>query len=140
MTKQSKTVQKQIGPKPLTHLSPLSINRFEIIQGKINYKDFSIKHQIDIFIESLNLLATNLSNVETSDNPLPSTLKAKGISLRESTFNVDASLNVLNQIPDLDLKVEFEYVNMLALNDLQKQMQILVMKKVFKRSICNKSA
>ncbi len=106
--------------KTLKELIPLRINRFEIIDGKIYYKDFSSSPKVDIYIEDLDLLATNLTNIESKDKTLPSTLNATGTTLGEGKFNVDAKLNILKKIPDLDLNLEFENIQLTALNDFIK--------------------
>lgn len=99
---------------------PLKINRFEIIDGKIAYKDFSTTPQVDIFIDSLQLVATNLSNVKDKSKELPSTLKAAGNSLGGGNLNVDMKMNFLKQVPDFDLDLSFENVDLTALNDFVK--------------------
>lgn len=102
----------------LKDLIPFTINHFEILNGKITFKDFSTKPEIDIFIDSLNVMATNLGNVKDKTLKLPSTLKAEGTSLGGGHLNIDAKLNVLKKIPDVDLDLQFENVNVVALNDL----------------------
>ena len=48
----------------LKDLMPLQINRFEINNGKISYKDFTFNPQIDIYLNNLNLVAYNLGNIK----------------------------------------------------------------------------
>lgn len=101
----------------LNDLIPFTINHFEIVSGKITFKDFSTNPEIDIFIDSLNLVATNLGNVKDEAVKLPSTLKATGTSLGGGLLDIDAKLNVLKKIPDIDLDLQFENVDVVALND-----------------------
>lgn len=106
--------------KTMDQLIPLQINKFQIIEGKITFKDFSTKPQVDIFIDSLNLMATNLSNVVDKSNKLPSTLKATGSSLGGGQLNIDMKMNVLKEIPDFDLDFTFEDVDLTKLNGFVK--------------------
>jgi len=47
--------------KVLKDLMPLKINRFEIRNGQIHYKDESTKPVVDLMIDRFNVIATNLS-------------------------------------------------------------------------------
>ncbi len=98
-------------------LMPIDINRFEIKNGVISFKDFNTKPVIDVYIHDLNLVATNLSNVEQEEEALPSSINATGTSIGGGHFNVEAHLNALKEIPDIDLTMTFEQVDMTALND-----------------------
>lgn len=101
----------------LDDLIPIQVNRFEIINGKISYQDFSTEPQVDIFVDELNLLATNLSTVQDESKKLPANLKATGTSLGGGKLDIVADLNLLKQIPDMDLNLKFEEVDVTALND-----------------------
>ena len=101
----------------LDDLIPLTINRFEIVEGKISFKDFSTQPEVDVFIEDLNATVTNLGNVTDKAQKLPSTLKAGGTSLGGGILNIDARLNILKKMPDMDLDLQFEKVDITALND-----------------------
>jgi uncharacterized protein involved in outer membrane biogenesis len=98
-------------------LMPININHFEIKNGVISFKDFDTEPNIDIDIHDLNLVATNLSNVEQEGVALPSTINATGTSVGSGRFNIEAHLNALKQIPDIDLTLTIEQVDMTALND-----------------------
>ncbi len=104
----------------LKDLIPLRINRFEINHGNIAYKDFSTNPKVNVSVENLHLLATNLTNIESKEIALPSELEATGTSVGGGNFNANAKLNVLKKVPDLDLNFEFENIDMTALNDFIK--------------------
>lgn len=106
--------------KTLKELMPIQINRFEIIQGEINYKDFSSNPKVDIYLQDLNLLATNLSNVKDKGVQLPSSLSLQAKSIGGGDLKVKAGLNVLKKIPDFDIDFQFEGVELVALNDFVK--------------------
>ncbi len=104
----------------LDELMPMKLNRFEIVDGKISFKDFTTEPNIDIYIDSLQAVATNLSNVVDKSKQLPSTLKVTGNSLGGGLLNVEMKMNVLKKIPDFDLDFSFEHVDLTALNDFIK--------------------
>ncbi|MTI21583.1 DUF748 domain-containing protein [Fulvivirga sp. RKSG066] len=103
--------------KPIKELMPISINRFQITNGSIHYLDFSTEPKVDIYIDSLNALATNFSNVTNSDNPLPALIEASGSSLGGGKLSLTCNMNPLMQIPDMDMEGRFENANIPAFND-----------------------
>ncbi len=98
-------------------LVPLKINRMEIAQGTVFFYDFTTKPKVTLFLDSLNILATNLNNSEEISDPLPSTVSATATSIGGGKLGVEMDINVLKKIPDLDMDLKFEEVNMPALND-----------------------
>lgn len=123
----SKDTSKQFGEKAdwtetLNKLMPLTINRFEIENGAFHFKDFSKSIDVDIAMDSLHLLATNLSNVKEKDDDLPSTIEASGItSLGGGTLDISTKANILNNPPDIDLNLKLENVNIPDLNEIIHQ-------------------
>lgn len=106
--------------EPLEELMPLRINRFEIRNGNLNFYNFSTKPDAHIYLHGLNMLATNLSNVENKKERLPSTLSLKATSIGKGDLNVDGRLNLLNQIPDFDMNLKFSGINLPSLNKFIK--------------------
>ena len=72
---------------------------------------------MDIHLDSLQLLATNLNNADKQAVKLPSNVIASATSVGGGKLNLNMDINVLKEIPDLDLNIKFEQVNMPALND-----------------------
>ncbi|HEX6222795.1 MAG TPA: DUF748 domain-containing protein [Chryseolinea sp.] len=103
--------------KPIKELMPLQINRLEITNGSVFFYDFTTKPKVDIHLDSLQLLATNLNNADRQKDRLPSTVIASATSVGGGKLNVNMNLNVLKEIPDLDLNLKFERIHMPALND-----------------------
>jgi hypothetical protein len=103
--------------KPIKKLMPLQINRMEINNGSVFFYDFTTKPKVDIHLDSLQVLATNLNNAEKQKVRLPSNVIAKATSVGGGKLDLKMDINVLKEIPDLDLNLKFEQVNMPALND-----------------------
>ena len=103
--------------KPIKELMPLQINRLEINNGSVFFYDFTTKPKVDIHLDSLQLLATNLNNADKQEMRLPSNVIASATSVGGGKLNLNMDINVLKEIPDLDLNIKFEKVNMPALND-----------------------
>lgn len=104
-------------PEVIKDLFPITINRFELIDGVISYYDFSTEPEIDVYIENLDLLITDLTNIEQQDQMLPSTISATGYSTGGGEFKLNAGFNALQEIPNLDLTMHVEQVNLIELND-----------------------
>ncbi|CAN5189153.1 DUF748 domain-containing protein [soil metagenome] len=104
----------------IKELMPIQINRFEVKNGKIAFFDFSTKPEVNVFLESLNMVVLNLGNVEDKNQRLPSSLTLSGTSVGGGMLTVDGSLNLLKKIPDLDLNVEFTGMNLPSINNFVK--------------------
>lgn len=102
---------------PLKKLIPLQINRLEVINGSVFFFDFTTKPKVDLNLKQLNLLATNLNNAEKQTGTLPSKVNLTATSIGDGQLSIDMNINVLKEIPDLDMDLKFEKVNMPALND-----------------------
>lgn len=106
--------------KPIKQLMPLKINKFEIINGKVTYNDFTTTPEVNIYLNNLHLIATNLNNASDSTTKLPSTLKVTAVSIGKGSLKVDAKLNILKQIPDFDTNISFTSVSLPSLNEFTK--------------------
>ena len=106
--------------EPIKKLMPLQINRLEVVQGSISYYDFTTKPKVDINLKQLNVLATNLNNAKEEKEKLPSNVTATATSIGGGKLTLQMAINVLKEIPDLDLDLKFEGINMPALNDFFK--------------------
>lgn len=121
-SKAASASSKQLGDdvdwtEPLEKLLPIRINRFTASDGILFYHDFTSKPQVDLSLNQLEVLLTNLTNSKSSAERLPSSLTATAVSLGDGKLTVRSKLNVLRKIPDIDLDLKFEQVNLPALND-----------------------
>ena len=106
--------------EPLRKLLPFRINRLTASDGILFYHDFSSNPTVDISLGQLELLVTNISNTSTTTESLPSTLTATAVSIGDGKLQVHSKLNLVKKIPDIDLELKFEQVNLPALNDFLK--------------------
>ncbi len=102
---------------PIRKLMPLQINRFEMKNGSVFFYDFTTKPKVDLHLKQLHLLATNLNNADNQSIALPSKVNATAVSIGNGQLTIDMDINILKEIPDLDMNLKFESVNMPALND-----------------------
>lgn len=104
----------------LEDLMPLTVNRFEITNGTISYKDPSVKPDVDVAVEKLHLLAKNLSNVQDSLQELPASVVATATSIGGGKLDLDMKMNILQQIPEFDAQLKFMSVDLTQVNDFIK--------------------
>lgn len=103
--------------KALTEIIPIDINNFEVQNGKFGYVEFSVEPNIDLNVFDIDLTANNLRNVRSKGNDLPSTVKATGKSIGGGVLNLDGKINIIKEIPDMDLSFSLKSVDANALND-----------------------
>ncbi|WP_234572065.1 DUF748 domain-containing protein [Rhodohalobacter sp. 614A] len=102
---------------PIKELMPLQINRFLIEDGVITYKDFGSNPEVDLRLDSLQMEATNLRNVEGRKGTLPSSITLTAKSIGRGFLDISCDANIVKDVPDFDLSAKFEGVQMTALND-----------------------
>ncbi|KAA5822346.1 DUF748 domain-containing protein [Algibacter amylolyticus] len=103
--------------KALTEIVPIDINKFTIHKGKIAYVELGTDPNIDLDFDDVELTATNLRNVVEKNRTLPSPIHATGVSIGGGKMTLDGQINLVKQIPDMDVSFALEKANVKALND-----------------------
>jgi len=104
--------------KALTDIVPLDINNFQVYNGKLAFVQLQANPNIDLFINDLRLSAKNLRNVKQENKVLPSPIIATGTSIGNGKLNLDGKINLIKEIPDMDISLSLKEANATALNDL----------------------
>lgn len=103
--------------KALTDLVPIDINNFEVINGKVAFVEVTAEPTIDLHMDKLNLQATNLRNIVQKERTLPSDLHATAVSIGDGEFKMEGKMDLVKQIPDMDVSFSLENASVTALND-----------------------
>jgi hypothetical protein len=82
------------------NLMPLKLNRFEINQGEIHYRDLHSDPTVDLHALNVHIVAENLSNAKHNDELLPSTVEATA-GIYGGQANLKMKLNALSRVPAL---------------------------------------
>jgi hypothetical protein len=98
-------------------LFPLTINRFEIRDGDIHFRDFHSDPKIDIHLDHLNAVATGLTNAQETTSPLPATFNLTGRAMDHAPLRVDMKIAPLALDPTFDLNAELTGLKLVSLND-----------------------
>jgi Domain of Unknown Function (DUF748) len=115
------TSQTEIPTKSWTKvvgdLMPLKLNRFELIDGEIHYRDFYSSPKVNIFATAIHVLAKNLSNAMHQKEVLPSAVEATCNGIYGGHASLHMKLNALDSVPTFDLKAELLDMDITKLND-----------------------
>ena len=105
--------------KVVDELIPLRINRFEVTQGAVHYRDFHSSPKVDMAMSNVHLLATNLTNADDKGTLLPATVYGSA-SLYEGNVTLNMRLNPLNETPLFDMNAELTTMSLTNFNDFLK--------------------
>ena len=121
---ESDTTQDQTGEDipwqdQLQSYMPLTVNRFEVKRGSITYRDPAMDPNVDARLQQLNLVATNISNVEDTSY-LPASVKADALTIGGGKVDLDMQMDFLQEIPNLRADFKLSQVDLTKLNDFIK--------------------
>ncbi|WP_091154386.1 AsmA family protein [Mucilaginibacter pineti] len=112
----NKEPSKDSWTKTVKALMPMTINRLQVNNGKLAYLDLNKKPVTNLHIDDMQLTALNLANVQKEAKRLPSHVSLTGSSIGGGRLKADMDVNVLKDIPDLDLGMSLKGTNLLSLN------------------------
>jgi len=111
-----KEPSKDSWSKTVKALMPMTINKLEVRDGRIDYRDLNKQPNTDMHIAHMHLTALNLANVQKTADPLPSQVNLTGTSIGNGKLKLDMKVNVLKDIPDFDMGTQLTGANLLSLN------------------------
>jgi hypothetical protein len=97
-------------------LMPLKLNRFEIINGSIHYRDFHSDPKVDIYARDIHIVAENLSNAKRHKALLPSTV-AGSADVYGGSAKLNMKLDALAAVPTFDLNTALTDLDITHLNN-----------------------
>ncbi len=104
----------------LQEMNPIEINKLEITNAKIAYKDPTSSPTVNVFFDNFNLYANNLTNVQNPDIALPANIKINSKAMGKGSMAIFADLNILKAIPDFDINVSFEEIDLVRFNEFME--------------------
>lgn len=101
-------------------LIPININKLNINDGNIHYRDFHSNPKIDVYMDNFYAVGENLSTVKDTTKVLPASLKVTA-NAYGGTLAVNSKVNIFQQgIPDFDVNAELKNLSLANLNNLLK--------------------
>ena len=98
------------------NLIPFKLNRLEIFDGEIHYRDFYSNPKVDIFTRNVHIIAENLSNARHHKELLPSTAEATA-DVYGGKATLHMKLDALNKVPTFEAKAELVKLDLTNLNN-----------------------
>ena len=95
---------------------PLQVNRCEINDGEVRYRDEFSKPKVDVSLTRLYATALNLRNSYDSSALLPATITANA-KVYEGSLDFYMKLNPLAEEPTFDMNADLKNTNLVLLND-----------------------
>ena len=80
--------------KALTDLVPIDVNRLQVTNGKLAFVQLATEPNIDLYLDQVNLSATNLRNVKEKQRILPSDVTANAISIGQGKVDLKGKINL----------------------------------------------
>lgn len=106
----------------LRKLLPININRFAVINGKVNLTSLVTQPRADLSLQKLQGEIKNIRNVDDKQNKLPSPVTATGdVKGYGGTMNFYADMNLLKVVPDFSYKLRFSDIQLVKLNTLARE-------------------
>lgn len=104
----------------IKQLYPLKINRFSVQDGEIHYRDFSKQPKVDVAVDRVQMVATNLTNSKKISKTLIAEVEVEGRPLRVGHARMQMSLDPYAPKPTFALNVEMKEIPLVKLNDFAK--------------------
>jgi len=97
-------------------LFPVRINRFDVQNGEVHFRNFHTDPKVDIHIDSLSLHAKNLTNSERLSKVLPASIDAKGKAMHTGIIKGHLDIDPYAQGLAFNLDLQIEQVELTTLN------------------------
>lgn len=105
----------------LKKLLPININRFAVINGKVNLTSLVTQPRADLSLQKFQAEIRNIRNVIDVGKKLPSPVVATGdVPGYGGKMNFTANMNLLKVTPDFDYNLRFTDVQLVKLNPLAR--------------------
>lgn len=106
----------------LKKLLPININRFAVVNGKVNLTSLITQPRADLSMQRFQGEIRNIRNVDDKNKALPSPVVASGDVLGYGgTMNFSANMNLLKVVPDFDYNLRFSNLQLVKLNTLARE-------------------
>lgn len=106
----------------LKKMLPISINRFAVINGKVNLTNLVTQPRADLSLQKFQAEIRNIRNVDDTGKKLPSPVVASGdVPGYGGTMKFSANMNLLKETPDFDYNLLFTDIQLVKVNSLARE-------------------
>ena len=104
----------------IRQLFPLKINRFTVAGGEVHYRDFNKKPAVDIEIDQIRMVATNLTNSRKLSETLNAEIEIAGRPLRSGQLKANIDMDPYAAKPTFSAELEVDALPLVKLNEFAK--------------------
>ncbi|MES2963102.1 MAG: DUF748 domain-containing protein, partial [Bdellovibrionota bacterium] len=101
-------------------LVPFEINRFQIFEGLVRYKDETRSPKIDVDLHDLWLEAENITNATGRPDRLPSTLLASARVMKSGRLKLTSRMDLLSAPAQFDVNTTVDGLDLKEANEFTK--------------------
>ena len=101
-------------------LFPFDINRCDITNGSGHFRAFNRKPQVDLFIDRLNVQVENLTNVQSSNKQLFSTVSINGMVMGTAPLTLKTQFDPFSYNPSFQMAMKLIGLDCTKLNEFTK--------------------
>src|SRR5581483_8668083 len=101
-------------------LFPLKINRFAVHNGEIRYRDFSHDPKVNLWVDQVQMVATNLTNSKKLSKNLIADVRIEGRPLSAGDVRAQISLDPYALKPTFAFNLELKEMPLVKVNDFAK--------------------
>ena len=101
-------------------LFPLKINRFAVHDGEVRYRDFSHTPKVNMSVDRVQMVATNLTNSKKLSKNLIADMRIEGRPLGVGDVRSQISLLPVRSKPTFAFNLELREMPLVKLNDFSK--------------------
>lgn len=102
-------------------LVPLSINRLAVIDGKVSYKEPDADPKVDIYLDNIDVIVTNLNNSANEEGKLVSDLELSAFALNHAFISADGAIDPFNKNGSFDINLQLSELEIKTFNDYIKK-------------------
>lgn len=104
--------------QPIIDFIPLEINEFVINDGVAEFENRDANFDTKVNLHHINLVVTNLRNTIEDNDSLPSKITMTSKIYKQGDFTVNGRLNILKDLPNMDLDLKATQIDLRQLNPL----------------------
>ena len=104
----------------MKQLFPLKINRFAVHDGEVRYRDFSHTPKVNMWVDRVQMVATNLTNSKKLSKSLIADVRMEGRPLGVGDVRSQISFDPYAAKPTFAFNLELRDMPLVKLNDFSK--------------------
>ncbi len=90
----------------LVRLTPFRIDRLEIVSGQVHYYDFYSKPKVDMHLDNVDAVLSNLTNAGDQQGRRVAGLRLEALAMAQSKLSLDLQIDPFAAEPDFDLRMK----------------------------------